>query len=225
MSRQAQFTVQGKPFFSIGGQTHNSSSYVLADMERAWRSVKALGGNTVATPICWDAFEPEEGNFNQSYVTDLIDDARRAGLRLVFLWFATWKNGTMEYCPVWVKEDMERFQRVLCADGTLTSVLSSHCEENWQADCKAFCRLMQILKDHDGNEQTVIGVQIENEAGILAPTKRDFGPLGQGAYETDVPSQLIEYAKAHPDSRLAGKNKGLIILKQSSRAWEYRSRL
>ncbi|HEY5561522.1 MAG TPA: DUF5597 domain-containing protein [Clostridiaceae bacterium] len=204
MSKHSKFTVKGKPFLSLGGQTHNSSSYVLKDMERAWKSVKALGGNTVATPICWDAFEAEEDKFNIDYVKDLILEARKENLKLILLWFATWKNGTMEYSPAWVKKDKERFQRVICFDGSVTSVLSSHSKENWKADCKAFCKLMQLLKEFDGSEQTVIGVQIENEAGIIGGTKRDFSPIGQAAYQDKVPNQLIQYANEHSSSTLAG---------------------
>ena len=86
MKKHARIMVHGKPFFTLGGQTRNSSSYVLPEMRRAWASVKALGGNTVATPVPWDAFEPEEGQFNAAFVTDLIDAARAEGLKLVFLW-------------------------------------------------------------------------------------------------------------------------------------------
>ena len=68
MSKQARLMVQGKPFFSLGGQTHNSSSYTVDKMARSWNSVKALGGNTVATPVPWDAFEPVEGQFNEKFV-------------------------------------------------------------------------------------------------------------------------------------------------------------
>ena len=203
MSRHSQFTVHGEPFFSLGGQTHNSSSYVPGDMGRAWKSVKALGGNTVATPIAWDAFEPEEGKFNEGYVKALIMQARKEEMKLVFLWFGTWKNGTMEYCPAWVKQDTKRFQRVVCYDGSVTSVLSSHCEANRAADCRAFCRLMEILRDFDGSEQTVIGVQVENESGILGGTRRDFSAVGQAAYEAQVPAELIAYAQEHTGSRIA----------------------
>ena len=99
MAKKTQFTVLGSPFFSIGGQTHNSSSYYPGDMERSFRSVKELGGNTVSTPLCWDKFEPVEGCFNEDWVRQIIDQARKWDMRLVFLWFATWKNGTMEYAP------------------------------------------------------------------------------------------------------------------------------
>ena len=116
-TKHSGFSIHGKPFLSIGGQTHNSSSYFPQDMEISYASVEALGGNTIAVPVPWEVFEPEEGNFNEEFIRQLISGARSHGLRMVFLWFATWKNGTMEYTPSWVKADTERFQRVLLKDG------------------------------------------------------------------------------------------------------------
>ena len=48
--KHSQFTVQGVPFFSLGGQTYNSTSYVLADMPLAFESVRKLGGNNRGHP-------------------------------------------------------------------------------------------------------------------------------------------------------------------------------
>ena len=50
------------------------------------------------------------------YVTDLIDEARKQRIHLVFLWFASWKNGAMEYCPAWVKRDKARSPRFQSED-------------------------------------------------------------------------------------------------------------
>ncbi len=86
-------------------------------------------------------------------------------MHLVLLWFATWKNGTMEYAPAWVKRDTRRFPRTLCKDGTPTAVLSCHSESNRLADEKAFCRLMRCIGEYDGTQNTVIGVQKSDQRG------------------------------------------------------------
>ncbi|MFR8337625.1 MAG: hypothetical protein ACLVAW_13655 [Eisenbergiella massiliensis] len=107
----------GKPFFSLGGQVHNSSSYPIGGSGRKSRGgcgkvvPKRQGnrGNTIAVPVCWDAFEPEEGVYNTGYVHAIIDAVRSHGLHGILLWFGTWKNGQMEYTPAWVKKDRERF--------------------------------------------------------------------------------------------------------------------
>ena len=203
MSKNAYITVHGKPFLSLGGQTHNSSSYVLEEMGPSFASIKAIGGNTMATPIPWDAFEPAEGEFNRKFVTDLIDEARRQDMKLSLLWFATWKNGTMEYCPAWVKRNPDKFRRAIQKDGTVMHQLSAHCRENFEADRRAFTELIRILREYDGEEQTVIAVQIENEAGILGGSRRDFSELGEEAFRENVPEELLEYCEAHPDCYMA----------------------
>jgi len=202
MTKMSRIMVHGKPFLTLGGQTHNSSSYIPDRMDPSFASIKAIGGNTMATPIPWDAFEPEEGKFNTELVTGLIDRARREGIKLSLLWFATWKNGTMEYCPAWVKRDTEKFPRVLLKDGTVALQLSAHAPSNLEADKKAFTELCRILKEYDSEEQTVIAIQIENEAGILAATRRDFGPYGEAAFKENVPAELTDYCKQYPDSLL-----------------------
>ena len=68
MAKLSRIMVQGKPFLSIGGQSHNSSSYELNKMEPTWNSIRAIHGNTLATPIPWDAWEPVEGEFNKKFV-------------------------------------------------------------------------------------------------------------------------------------------------------------
>ena len=146
--------------------------------------------NTVAVPVSWELFEPQEGNFQESFVTDIIRGARENGLRLILLWFGTWKNGTMEYVPGWVKKDMLRFPRAQCKDGSRTHNLSPHCKRNLEADKKAFCRLMETVKAFDLDENTVIGIQIENEAGLHSATRRDFSEFGEKAFKEDVPEEL-----------------------------------
>ena len=80
MGKHMCFTVNGKPFFSIGGQLHNSSGYALGkvsgskaieDAQKSFQTLKAIGVNTVAVPVCWDAFEPIEGEFCTECLTHL----------------------------------------------------------------------------------------------------------------------------------------------------------
>lgn len=199
----SQITVHGRPFLMLGGQTFNSSSYRLDQMDPAFASIRALGGNSMATPVPWEVWEPEEGKFNASFVKELINEARNQDIKLTLLWFATWKNGTMQYCPAWVKRDTARFQRCLLKDGSPIHQLSAHSKEAYEADKKAFVELVKLLKEYDSEEQTVIAVQIENEAGIQGATRRDFSPLGEAAFKENVPAVLTDYCKARPDCILA----------------------
>lgn len=202
MAKQTQFTVQGQPFFPVGGQAHNSTSYVLEDLQITFDAVKKLHGNSAAVTICWDRFEPAEGQFDRAYVTDIIGAAREADLKLVLLWFGTWKNGIMSYCPSWVKEDTQRFQRMMSSDGKPVFNLSCHCAANIEADSRAFAALCATVRDFDAEEQTVFAIQVENEAGQWGGARRDFHPEATRAFHAEVPERLIRYMQDHPDCLL-----------------------
>ena len=196
MAKHTHFTVDGKPFYSLGGQVQNTSGYAPKDLERGLAAVHAVGGNTIAVPVYWELIEPEEGVYDLSSVGEVVQACREEGLKLILLWFGTWKNGTMKYAPPYVKADPDRFCRVINEQGERTAVLSSHCKANFDADKAAFCELMAYLRDLDGVEKTVIAVQVENEPGILGGASRDWSPLGDAAMAEPVPAALIAYIQA-----------------------------
>ncbi len=183
------FTVAGQPFFPLGGQAHNSSGYSAEEAERAFRAVSALHGNTVEVPVYWEQIEPEEGHFAWESVRDVLALAQRYELKLILLWFATWKNGDMDYAPAWVKRNPQRFPRVVSVTGAAIWSLSPHGEATLSADRAAFTALCAYLRDED-RERAVIGLQIENEPGILG-SPRDYGASGEAAYRSEVPPALI----------------------------------
>ena len=188
------FKVNGKPFFPVGGQSSSSSAYNDSESEPAFKAVKLLHGNTLLTDVYWEQIEPEEGKFDFTGVDKLIANARRHGVKLILLWFATWKNGNMDYAPEWVKSNPKRFKRVLAADGSDLWVLSSYCKANLEADKKAFAALCKYLKARDGIEQTVIGLQVENEVGITGGD-RDYSVEAQAVFNNPVPTRLITAIK------------------------------
>lgn len=187
------FTVDGKPFFPLGGQSSTSSAYNDKESEQAFKAVKILHGNTLWTDVYWEHIEPEEGKFDFKMVDDLIASAKRYGVKLILLWFATWKNANMDYTPDWVKTNPKRFKRVTSPSGIDLWTLSPFCKENFDADKKAFVTFCNYLKKND-KDRTVIGVQVENESGMLG-TNRDYGPDGEAAFNRPVPAKLIKYLK------------------------------
>jgi len=60
-------------------------------------------------------------------------------LRLIFLWFGSWKNGVSSYVPAWVKTNQARFPRVQNKDGKGSEILSTLSSANRDADARAFC--------------------------------------------------------------------------------------
>jgi len=62
--------------------------------------------------VYWEHIEPEEGKLTLPWWPIL--NRWRPPLRtskLILLWFATWKNATMDYAPDWVKTNPARFKR------------------------------------------------------------------------------------------------------------------
>jgi hypothetical protein len=188
------FKVKGKPFFPVGGQSSTSSAYNDSESEQAFRAVELLHGNTLLTDVYWEQIEPEEGKFDFSSVDNLLASASRHGIKLILLWFGTWKNGNMDYTPEWVKTNPQRFKRVISSTGSDLWGLSSHCSANLKADKKAFTELCKHLKAKDISEQTVIGLQIENEPGIIG-SDRDYGIEAQNAFNSPVPAKILKAMK------------------------------
>ncbi|MFW6260010.1 MAG: DUF5597 domain-containing protein [Spirochaetota bacterium] len=189
-----EFTVKGEPFFPLGGQAHNSSAYNAEEIASAVAGVVALGGNFLEAPVYWEQFEPEEGRFDFSAVDALLGACREASLKLVVLWFGTWKNGEMRYVPEWVKQDTARFPRVVGYDGREMAVLSSYSKSTLAADSRAFVELCSHLASVDATEHTVIAVQVENEPGILG-SDRDHGEAASKAVAEQVPAELIDFVR------------------------------
>lgn len=48
---QRMLTGDGKPFFPIGGQVHNSSAYTMEGLEPAWQALKRIGGAAAMSRI------------------------------------------------------------------------------------------------------------------------------------------------------------------------------
>jgi hypothetical protein len=188
------FKVKGKPFFPVGGQSSSASAYNDKESEQAFKAVELLHGNTLLTDVYWEQIEPEEGKFDFTAVDSLIASARRHEIKLILLWFATWKNAIMDYAPGWVKTNPQRFKRVISTTGCEMWDLSSHCKANLEADRKAFISLCAHLKEIDIAKQTVIGLQVENEPGILG-ADRDYSAEAQSDFNSPVPARLITALK------------------------------
>ncbi|MEO6102901.1 MAG: beta-galactosidase, partial [Pseudoxanthomonas sp.] len=181
--------VDGAPFLILGAQVNNSSNYPAA-LDDVWPAIDVLKPNTVMVPVAWEQVEAQEGTFDFSFVDTLLAQAREKKVRLVLLWFATWKNNGPNYAPAWVKLDNARFPRVITADGRTLNSLSPLAPATLDADRKAFVQLMRHLKAADP-QRTVIMVQPENEPGTYGSV-RDFSPLAQQAFNGAVPQPLLD---------------------------------
>ena len=135
-----QFIVDGKPFLALGGALHNSSFASLDYMAPILARFAAGHLNTALVAVYWDRIEPEEGRFDFSLVDDAIRLAQRNSLRLVLLWFKSWKNGVSTYPPVWAKTDLRRFPRAQNREGRSLEILSTLSDANSGRRCAHLCR-------------------------------------------------------------------------------------
>jgi len=182
--------VQGKPMLVLGGELGNSSASSATYMAPHWSRLKQMHLNTVLVPVSWELIEPIEGRFNWESVDALIKAARANELRLVVLWFGAWKNSMSTYVPSWVKRDQARFPRAQLPDGRGVDILSAFAPATREADTRAFTALLDHLRSFDGDRNTVLMIQVENEIGML-PVARDYGPEASRMFREPVPEALV----------------------------------
>ncbi|WP_020652435.1 GH35 family beta-galactosidase [Massilia niastensis] len=186
--------VDGKPFLMLAGQAHNSSNYPAA-LPKVWAALKDARANTLEMPIAWEQIEPSEGKFDFSFIDTLVAEARQNDIRLVIVWFGTWKNTGPGYLPEWVKFDNKRFPRMIDKDGKTVYSHSPFGEATLAADRKAFVAMMEHIKRIDAKQRTVIMVQVENEVGTYG-VARDYAPRAQAVFEQPVPQAVLARQKA-----------------------------
>ena len=189
-----QLIVNNNPFLILGGELHNSSTSGAAYMRPIWAQLKKKNLNTVLAPVSWELIEPTEGQFDFSLVDSMIVGARGQNLKLVILWFGSWKNGYSTYAPGWVKRNTGKYPLAKDKTGKTLPQLSALGEETMQADARAFRALMKHIRAVDQREQTVIMAQVENEVGLFY-TPRDY--TGDKLYTAQVPAEIISYLKAN----------------------------
>lgn len=194
-----QLIVKGKPFLALAGELHNNSATSLEYMKPVWPRLSTMHLNTVLAAVSWALLEPEEGRFDYTLVDGLIRDAQSHQLRLVLLWFGSWKNSWSSYAPDWVKRDFERFPRVQLRSGSGTERVTPFSDRNRDADARAFAALMRRIREVDGEAHTVIMIQVENEVGIV-PDARDYSPAASAAYGQPVAKELMDHLQNRTDA-------------------------
>ncbi len=187
--------VDGKPYLVLGAQVNNSSAWPEM-LPKVWPAIRFIHANTVEMPVYWEQFEPRPGVFDYSVVDTLIEQSRKNDVRLILLWFATWKNGSPHYVPLWMKHDQARFPRLIGAEGRAVDSASPFSTERLEADKRAFTALMRHLKQVDP-QRTVIMVQVQNEAGTWGAV-RDHSPAARKAFASPVPTEVLAAMNKQP---------------------------
>jgi beta-galactosidase GanA len=187
--------VDDAPYLMLGAQAHNSSGWP-AMLPKVWPAMEYLNVNTLEIPVYWEQFEPQQGNYDHSVIDALLFGARQHHLRLVLLWFGTWKNGSQHYMPEWMKLDPVRYPHLTDKNGKPADSPSPFAAASLEADKTAFAAFMRYLKSADP-QRTVIMVQVENEPGAWGST-RDYSPAAQKLFESPAPADVLAAMKVGP---------------------------
>ena len=195
-----QLMVDGKPFLALSGELANTAPSDLDYMRRIFPILAdQVHLNTVLTAVAWAWIEPQEGQYDFRFPDAAIQYANQSHLRIVWLWFGSWKNGMSSFTPAWVKTNQNRFPKAQIQNGSV-EILSAFSGNNLKADARAFAALMRHVREVDKNHR-VIMVQVENEVGMLGDS-RDRSPAANEAFGKPVPAEFMDYLQKHKDSLL-----------------------
>ena len=203
-----QLIVDGKPFLILGGELANTASSSLEYMKPVWARLAKMHLNTVLVGVAWAWVEPEEGKYDFSLVDGLLEGARRENLRIVFLWFGSWKNGISSFAPIWVKANQDRFPRVQIKNGKSIEVLSTFSDANRDADTRAYVAFMRHLGKVDARRHTVVMIQLQNEVGVLGDS-RDRCAAANETFAKPVPKELMDHLQRNRETLLPEIRRGV----------------
>ncbi|RFN47663.1 hypothetical protein FIE12Z_8120 [Fusarium flagelliforme] len=216
-----QLIVKNEPFLMLPGELHNSSLSSAKFMSEIWPAMKADHINTLLGSVTWEMIEPVEGQFDFAELDAVLSGAREHDMKLVLLWFGTYKNGLSTYTPAWVRKDAKRFPRVqvLEAGGVKRTLemITPLCDAACEADSKAFAALLRHLAEVDLEHQTVLMVQVQNETGVLGDS-RDRSNRANKAFAEPIPENLLQHLR-QTDTHSRFK-KRIANVPSESQTWE-----
>jgi Glycosyl hydrolases family 35 len=120
-----QLIIEDKPYIILGGELGNSTATTVQNMQTVWAKMKIMNLNTALIPVYWELIESQEGVFDFSLYQDLIVEARKNDIKIIFLWFGVWKNSMSSHAPAWVKHNQEKYPRAKDNTGRSQDILSA----------------------------------------------------------------------------------------------------
>ena len=172
------------------------------DYDKIFDTYNRLGANTAMFIIHWSDFEPEDGKFDFSYADDIVEKARRHGVKLVWVLFMH-EQFDMSFVPapetLWMynldTHDGANYaiQWVKDREGNIVNDIPTHREKGYSEIMPCYSnpivygriiRMLTTVADHYKDSKDVIGVQIGNEEHFSYQGKdSDFNPHTLADYE------------------------------------------
>ena len=97
--------VDGKPFIILGLQWDCDWCYSPEDMDPFFADAEKMQLNTASLLLYWREVEPEPGKYDFAMLDHRIEMARRHNLKIVLVWFASFKNACLTYAPDYIRKD------------------------------------------------------------------------------------------------------------------------
>jgi hypothetical protein len=159
--------VDNNPFIILGLQLDCDSCYDSSTIDDLMKQIGVLGGNTAACLLYWRLIEPEEGQYDFSILESMIESAKRYDLRIVLVWFGSYKNACTHYAPDWFQNTPQKYRHAHLESGEqLRYVACPNCNESLEKDKQAVVKVFEYLRDYD-TEKRVILFQVNNESGLI----------------------------------------------------------
>lgn len=194
--------VNNEPFVILGMQWDCDGCYSPEEMDPLFEQAEKMYVNTAALPLYWREIEPDEGRYDFSMLDHRIEMARKHNLKIVLIWFASFKNACMTYAPDYIRRDHKKFRKVHRKDGSLvTNCCCPTSNETKLCDKRALIEVFNHLKNFDAEQNTVILFQMENEVGIL-DSDRCYCKTCTERYENEKWAE--EYGWRGPEAFTAG---------------------
>jgi hypothetical protein len=163
-----ELIVGDEPFLIIGFQWSCDLSSYEEYVESYLPVAKQMGCNTAVIPLYWKDVEPVPGEYRMKDLGKRIKACQKHGLKMVVLWFGSYKNAQMWYVPEWVSRDSVTYPRAVKKNGEIHMNTACPLGANMlKKDADAFVEVIKTIKNVDINCDTVIMVQVENEPGLL----------------------------------------------------------
>lgn len=180
--------VEGKPFLMLGAQLR--TDYFMAldgrsadDLHDYFKLAADMNIMVIQVPVSWRDVEKTKDQYNGALIERFIQYCEQYQMKLEILWFGSYMCGySVEgYIPDYVVNDTKTYPE-LKKDAAFDGWLGKHyyLKPNTEAlvdrERKAIEFMMNVIYNYDnanGKRHTVIGIQIENEADMLATRHND----------------------------------------------------